>query len=411
MQKTSLVIFLSILAGMSDGAVREYNTSRHQLMRDLMSNYDKMIRPVTDAERAVNLSYGAALYQLVDFDVKMETIRTLLWQRLYWTDEFLIWDPADYDGVEKIRLSQMDVWTPDLLPYNDVGVYDSTKYMRTVPLSVTNEGYIQWLNPVALETTCIMDVTDFPFDTQKCFIEIGTWQFKATEVDIFCAAATFDETSYVDHTQWTLLGTSCERVDVTYASGSYNSLTFTVEFERLRTFYVRNILLPNAVLLALSSLTFFMPSGVGERVSFGVTILLALCVNLIVVIDFIPETSRTIPNICNYFLVSIFLSGISIFWATISINVNHWAGTAAASRPVKNEKEDDKISCATKDEKETSKPKEALLRVKRKLGGFLRFITRADRLHKYMPVLDITIGMIYFIMTTIYTLVFLLSQG
>ena len=60
----------------------------------------------------------------------------------------------------------MDVWTPDLLPYNDVGVYDSTKYMRAVPLSVTNEGYIQWLNPVALETTCIMDVTDFPFDTQ-----------------------------------------------------------------------------------------------------------------------------------------------------------------------------------------------------------------------------------------------------
>ena len=41
---------------------------------------------------------------------------------------------------------------------------------------------------------------------QTCFIEIGTWQFKATEVDIFCAADSFDESSYVDHTQWVLLG-------------------------------------------------------------------------------------------------------------------------------------------------------------------------------------------------------------
>ena len=89
-------------------------------------------------------------------------------------------------------------------------------------------------------------------------------------------------------------------------------------------FYVRNLILPNGLLLALSSLTFFIPGEAGERIGFGVTVTLALCVNLIIVIDFIPETSKTIPNLCSYFLTSIFLSGFSLLLATLSLNIQGW---------------------------------------------------------------------------------------
>ena len=87
---------------------------------------------------------------------------------------------------------------------------------------------------------------------------------------------------------------------------------------------MRNLILPNALLLALSSLTFFLPGESGDRIAFGATVTLALCVNLVIVIDFIPETSKTFPNLCNYYLASIFCSGFSLLLATISLNTHVW---------------------------------------------------------------------------------------
>ncbi len=31
-----------------------------------------------------------------------------------WFDEFLNWDPAEYDNVERIRVSKDRVWLPDI---------------------------------------------------------------------------------------------------------------------------------------------------------------------------------------------------------------------------------------------------------------------------------------------------------
>ena len=82
---------------------------------------------------------------------------------------------------------------------------------------------------------------------------------------------------------------------------------------------MRNLILPTGVLLALSTLIFFIPYG--NRVGFGMTVLLTLCVNLLMVISFIPETSKTIPGLCNYFIVCISLSAFAVILACISLNI------------------------------------------------------------------------------------------
>ena len=116
-------------------------------------------------------------------------------------------------------------------------------------------------------------------------------------------------------------GTNCYRTVDQYTTGKYTSIHFSLEYKRLPGFYVRNLLLPNALLLSLSGLIFFLPCEGGERVGFGITVTLALCVNLVIVIEFIPETSKTIPEICDYFLVSISLSGCSLLLATLVLNL------------------------------------------------------------------------------------------
>ena len=36
-----------------------------------------------------------------------------------WKDDFLTWDPADYEGLQSIRLPVNDIWSPDLVLYNE----------------------------------------------------------------------------------------------------------------------------------------------------------------------------------------------------------------------------------------------------------------------------------------------------
>ena len=204
------------------------------------------------------------------------------------------------------------------------------------------------------------------------------------------------------------LGTACERLEITYLVGKFSSIKFTINYERLNSFYIRNIILPNAVLLALSSLTFFLPSEIGERVGFGVTVTLALCVNLIIVIDFVPETSKTIPNICNYFLISIFLSGFSIFLATISINVNFWTDPANCPKVCSNKVKENRRELSNSEFSSSQSSEASFSGKKRSVGCCCGNMTRREKIRRFMKMFDIGFGTIYFVMTTCYTITFIL---
>ena len=183
-----------------------FGSPEYEVLQNLFKSYSRLVRPVQNHSSVLDVTYGAALYQMINFDVKQETISNLLWQRVYWTDEFLQWDPEDFGGVHTIRVSQKSIWMPDLLSFKDIGVYDGNKHDSTVPISVTYLGEVTWLVPVSMETICMMDVTAFPFDTQKCEIQLGSWQFTANEVDIHCKSDSLDLFTYTHHNQWLLKG-------------------------------------------------------------------------------------------------------------------------------------------------------------------------------------------------------------
>lgn len=35
-----------------------------------------------------------------------------------WVDEFISWDPADYGGLETVRVATKSVWVPDVILIN-----------------------------------------------------------------------------------------------------------------------------------------------------------------------------------------------------------------------------------------------------------------------------------------------------
>ena len=67
-------------------------------------------------------------------------------------------------------------------------------------------------------------------------------------------------------------------------------------------FYMFNLVLPAVFITATTILVFYLPAASGEKVSLGVTVLLALTVFLLMVAESTPPQSDSIPLMGKYIM-------------------------------------------------------------------------------------------------------------
>ena len=70
-----------------------------------------------------------------------------------------------------------------------------------------------------------------------------------------------------------------------------------VHFRRKPLYYIVNIIFPSGMLSVLVVLLFWLPADSGEKISLGVTIVLAFSVLLLMIADNVPKTSVAVPVI------------------------------------------------------------------------------------------------------------------
>ena len=60
-------------------------------------------------------------------------MKTNMWLRLYWTDQQMVWDPADFGGINVLRLPNEDIWNPDIVLLNNAdGNFEVSKLSNLV---------------------------------------------------------------------------------------------------------------------------------------------------------------------------------------------------------------------------------------------------------------------------------------
>ena len=52
------------------------------------------------------------------FSKLFQTLETHGWTYISWNDPRLAWDKLDYDGLDRIRIHQKEIWVPDIIPFN-----------------------------------------------------------------------------------------------------------------------------------------------------------------------------------------------------------------------------------------------------------------------------------------------------
>ena len=162
-----------------------------------------------------------------------------------------------------------------------------------------------WYTYQIMHSVCRMDVSKFPFDTQKCQLKIGSWSEDILYVDLKIYEKTngIDTDLFEKNTVWELKSARAQKNMVHYkcCPSPYVDIIYSLEFRRKPLYYIMTIVFPSMLLSLLSSISFIFPADSGERVSLVISVLLGLVVIMLIVNDLTPVTSDSVPIITQFF--------------------------------------------------------------------------------------------------------------
>uniref|UniRef100_A0A673CED8 Cholinergic receptor, nicotinic, alpha 9 n=1 Tax=Sphaeramia orbicularis TaxID=375764 RepID=A0A673CED8_9TELE len=328
MRKAALMVWISLLVQVSHGAQGHY---ARKLLNDLMEDYSNALRPVEDTDAALNVSLQITLSQIKDMDERNQVLTTYLWIRQVWHDAYLKWNKEDYDDLEMINIPSDLVWKPDIVLYNKADEEASEPSNTNVKLRYNGE--IIWDSPAITKSSCVVDVSYFPFDWQQCNLTFGSWTYNGNQVDISLDTDSGDLSDFVDNVEWECHGMPAVRNVMMYGccSDPYTEITYTLLLKRRSSFYIFNLLLPCFLISFLAPLGFYLPADSGEKVSLGVTVLLALTVFQLLVAESMPP-AESMPYIGKYYIATMTMITASTSLTIFIMNI-HFCGAEAKPVP------------------------------------------------------------------------------
>lgn len=286
-----------------------------QLKTDIFTGYSSDIIPVLNQSDVLKINITITLFGIVEVDTVRGILTLVAGAACSWYDEKLTWDPTNYGGITKTLASTDDVWVPVIAVGNPIEFkqlkQDWTKVM------VFHNGQVGMGLGTVIYTSCTFGMRYWPFDKQLCKVvyypddsPIEFIQFSLNTPAIYYYQA-------VSNSEWTLenyYGYSEVRQGL-------SQVVYVLKLKRQSMFYVLTIILPLTGLFMINILVFVLPQESGERVSYSITITLALAVFLTVVADEMPRSSEPMSLMCIFILIGVCNS---LFLMVITIGNMRW---------------------------------------------------------------------------------------
>ncbi|XP_052855180.1 acetylcholine receptor subunit alpha-like isoform X1 [Drosophila gunungcola] len=307
------------------------NPDAKRLYDDLLSNYNKLVRPVVNTTDVLKVCIKLKLSQLIDVNLKNQIMTTNLWVEQSWYDYKLRWEPKEYGGVHMLHVPSDHIWRPDIVLYNNAdGHYEVTLMTKAI---VYNNGLVIWQPPAVYKSSCSIDVEYFPYDVQTCILKLGSWTYDGFKVDLRhmdeqqgsnVVDVGVDLSEFYMSVEWDILEVPAVRNEKFYTccDEPYLDITFNITMRRKTLFYTVNIIIPCMGISFLTVLTFYLPSDSGEKVTLSISILISLHVFFLLVVEIIPPTSLVVPLLGKYLIFAMILVSISICVTVVVLNVH-----------------------------------------------------------------------------------------
>ncbi|XP_067832120.1 neuronal acetylcholine receptor subunit beta-2-like [Heptranchias perlo] len=265
-----------------------------------------------------------SLAQLISVHEREQIMTTNVWLTQEWNDYRLTWNPAEHEGIEKVRLPSTHIWLPDVVLYNNAdGTYEVSFYSNAV---VSHDGSIFWLPPAIYKSACKIEVKHFPFDQQNCTLKFRSWTYDRTEIDLVLRSEVASLDDFTPSGEWDIVALPGRRNE-NPADHTYVDITYDFIIRRKPLFYTINLIIPCMLITSLAILVFYLPSDCGEKMTLCISVLLALTVFLLLISKIVPPTSLDVPLIGKYLMFTMILVTFSIVTSVCVLNVHHRSPT------------------------------------------------------------------------------------
>ena len=305
------------------------------LLADLQSGYDKNIRPVLEQSDVLHINISYDIYFVNGFSEVEGTLCVSTAFAFTWIDERMRWDPTIYNYTYSAVVPYEKIWAPKLILLNPA---DSVKPLTNDWSSVRflYTGQAMWFPTDILRVSCAINIKYYPFDVQTCIIMLMAQTYASTELIINTVNKEAAREYYLENGEWDLIKT-----ESSIADPGASIYMIKLVLARRPVFIVIIVIIPILLLSFLNILVFILPADSGERMSYTITLLLALAVFLTIISDNIPKTSSPLSILCYFIGAQVLLSTIiccvticnlRLFFKDDSIPVPDWLCVCARKR-------------------------------------------------------------------------------
>ena len=314
--------------GNTNGFFQRYEKD---LLELLLTNYSTSYRPTRSNQEPINIEFDFKLNKIVKLDIKEQVLIVNSKITFKWRDQQLTWDPNKWNKTNYLNVASKYLWTPDIMLTNTAeDTSQSPSDLYKAMTLVTHKGDVIWTSPVTLKSSCEIDIKWFPFDTQKCMLTFGSLSYAKSRLQLrftkkpSSALGIRGSTHYSsgDWTMKTLISTIREE-KFECCPEKYSLIEYTFTLKRMFTYYLIYLVLPCLCLIFMAPCMFYIPADSGERLGFGVTIVLALSVYLLVISDKLPEKSDKTPLLGMLYTVMFFLLVLSLVAGIITTHLSY----------------------------------------------------------------------------------------
>ncbi|KAJ7355059.1 hypothetical protein OS493_028276 [Desmophyllum pertusum] len=294
------------------------------LLNKLIKGYDNRLRPNFGGEPVI-ITVGLWVLSIdsinvVDMDYKLD-----FFLRQLWTDPRLRHSWNDTLALSNNMLDK--IWVPDTYFENSKSSKFHKVTMANKLLSISPDGGVHYNARVTVRASCPMDLRLFPFDQQKCNLNIESYGYNAENMQYQWENRT-DKGVAVnkkldDMPQYNLTETSTKRYFTEYYSGNWSRLQSSFGFIRRSGYFLIHIYAPSALIVILSWISFCIPpDSTAARIALGITSVLTITTILNMLNTAMPKVSY-VKAIDLYLIVSfLFVFGVLVEYTFVLYVVN-----------------------------------------------------------------------------------------
>ncbi|XP_041978480.1 pH-sensitive chloride channel 2-like isoform X2 [Aricia agestis] len=267
--------------------------------------YDKLLLPSYQTGDAVDVHASAYIYFIQPAEAHDLNFKFHFLLQLRWTDPRLAYQLYSPERVKIIGGNDLrnQVWIPHLYMSNEQSSGLMGTDSKDVLLSIAPDGEVLFSRRLQAVFYCWMNLQKFPFDEQKCSMNLESWKYNSSSLRLMWEEETpvrlspdLHLTEYALLDYWT--NESFVKSDILNmrlgggkTTGNFSALKFTFKLGREVGYYLMDYFIPSMMIVATSWVTFWLQAdAAAPRVTLGTSTMLSF-------ITLASSQSKTLPKV------------------------------------------------------------------------------------------------------------------